>query len=205
MQCIGACLQACRRNALSPGFSRRCFPLCQPGKTTFGEPVPPDLSHVASFLLHALRQSTPDQLHGSFSGTQDMFSRPPLRARSRPSRRLKPIPFRNGSARLKACPDTKPVIPNRAPKCRNSRCRHECRHGTLKRAPQSVRPQPATQRALESPRGAGAPPHKAAAPPHNANARRRSARDACSLCDKSGAGDGSHPRYLRPSSSRDPK
>ena len=128
MQCIRACLQACRRNALSPGFSRRCFPLCQPGKTTFGEPVPPDLSPVATLLLRAPRESTLDELHGSFSRTQDIFSRPPLRARSRPSQRLKPIPFRNGSARLKACPDTKPVIPKRAPKCRNSRRRHSCRH-----------------------------------------------------------------------------
>ena len=120
---IRAWLQACRKNALSPGFSRRCFPLCQPGRTTFGEPVPPDLSLVATFHPQAPRESTLDELHGSFSRTQDIFSRPPLRARSRPSQRLKPIPFRSGLARLKACPDTKPVIPKRAPKCRNSRWR----------------------------------------------------------------------------------
>ena len=123
MQCIRACLQACRKNAPSPGFSRRCFPLCQPDKTTFGEPVPPDLSPVATLLLRAPRESTLDELHGAFSRTQDVFSRAPLRARSRPSQRLKPILFRNGSARLKACPDTKPVKPKRAPKCRNSRDR----------------------------------------------------------------------------------
>ena len=123
MQCIRACLQACRRNALSPGFSRRCCPPCQAGKTTFGEPVPPDLYPVATLLLRALREPTLDELHGSFSRTQDIFSRPPLPARARPSQRLKPIPFRNGSARLKACPDTKPVIAKRAPKCRNSRRR----------------------------------------------------------------------------------
>ena len=102
-----------------PGFSRHCFPLRQPGNTTFGEPVPPDLSPVATFPLRALRESTLDELHDSFSRTQDISSRAPLRARSRPSQRLKPIPFRNGSARLKACPDTKPVIPKRAPKCGN--------------------------------------------------------------------------------------
>ncbi len=135
LQCIRACLQACRRNALCPGFSR-CFPLCQPGKTTFGELVPPGLSPVATLRLRALRESTLDELHGSFSRTQDIFSRPPLRARSRPSQRLKPIPFRNGSARLKACPDTTPVIPKRAPKCRNSRQALERLRGRGRPAPQ---------------------------------------------------------------------
>ena len=125
MQCIRACLQACRRNALSRGFSRRCCPPCQAGKTTFGEPVPPDLSPVATLLLRALRDSNLDKLHGSFSRTQDIFSLAPLRARSRPSQRLQPILFRHGSARLKACPDTKPVKPKRAPKCRNSRDRFQ--------------------------------------------------------------------------------
>jgi hypothetical protein len=33
---------------------------------------------------------------------------------------LKPIPFRHGEARLKPCPDTRPITPLCFPKCRNS-------------------------------------------------------------------------------------
>ncbi len=36
--------------------------------------MPADLSHVATFLLRALRESTLEELHGSFSGTQDLLS-----------------------------------------------------------------------------------------------------------------------------------
>ncbi len=75
MQCIRACLQACRKNALSPGFSRRRFPLSEPGRTTFREPVQPELSLVATLLLRALSQSTVDELHSSFSRNQDIFCR----------------------------------------------------------------------------------------------------------------------------------